>query len=214
MEQQAHTHTYIYIYIFFFWSHCEACGILAPQSGIEPTYLPPTHIHPRLKCTVLTTGLTGKFKHSYFKLQSIAISVFGRNRTNLLTLLWENQQRLSKTTIFGKLPYNKIETGKHVLIQSTPNCELFYLLQMRKRKHRGVLSVSRRSRSQEKPVRPSGAHECNHLSEWVENSTMPNMGVCIKTIFKMCTQFCKRHFHSLSSKWRIPCFNGYKDNWH
>ena len=193
MEQQA-----LFFFFFFLVTLWGVWYLSSPIRDWTHTLPPTTPLH--WKCRVLTTGPPGKSKHSYCKLQGIAISVFGRNKTTLLTLLWENQQRLSKTTIFERLPYNKIETGKHVLIQSTPSCGLFYLLQMRKLKHRGVLSVSRRLHSQEKPGRPSGDHECNHLSEWVENSTMPNMGVCIKIIFKMCTHFFKWHFHPLSSK--------------
>ena len=47
-------------YVFIFWWGCEACGILAPQWGIEPT-------PAVLEGEVLTTGLRGKALLSVIK---------------------------------------------------------------------------------------------------------------------------------------------------
>ena len=42
-----------FVFFFMFWFFgCEACGILAPQPGVEPT-------PPALEGEVLTTGLPG-----------------------------------------------------------------------------------------------------------------------------------------------------------
>ena len=134
----------------FMWTRMGNCGWQSHRYSIFPS--------------VFTSVGCWDRRRSYFKLHSIAsyTIVVGRKKTNLLTLR-ELQQRLSKTTIFGKLPYNKTETGRHILTQSIPNCEIFDILQMRKLKHRGVLQVSPGSHSQENPIRPSGAHKCNHL---------------------------------------------------
>ena len=43
----------------FWFSGCEACGILVPQSGIEPT-------PPALEGEVLTTGPPGKSQKMFF----------------------------------------------------------------------------------------------------------------------------------------------------
>ena len=43
----------------FWFFGCEACGILAPQPGIEPA-------PPALESKVLTTGRPGKSRHSGF----------------------------------------------------------------------------------------------------------------------------------------------------
>ena len=50
-------------YCFFFFFCCEAYGVSAPQSGMEPG-------HPALKGTVLTTGLPGKSPCLHWKVQS------------------------------------------------------------------------------------------------------------------------------------------------
>ena len=54
-----HTPFCLFLNYFFIFCHA-ACGILLPQPGIKPT---PMH----LKCTVLTTGLPGKFPRTHFK---------------------------------------------------------------------------------------------------------------------------------------------------
>ena len=50
----------------FWFFGCEACGILAPQPGIEPT-------PPALEGEVLTTGPPGKSLDSSFKVLSFGV---------------------------------------------------------------------------------------------------------------------------------------------
>ena len=57
---------YRFCFMFWFFGH-EACGVLVPQPGIEPT-------PPALEGKVLTTGLPGKSLESFKEIPSVMCS--------------------------------------------------------------------------------------------------------------------------------------------